>query len=74
MISLLAEASFPVVFAVLMDATKRDLCPGLKWTLIHPPPSIVVDDAYKTHADGDLCPLSLAHSFTVTLLSFSEPA
>ena len=38
-----------------------------------------MDDAYNMHApvlfaDHDMSPLSLAHLFTVTTLSFNEPA
>ena len=69
---------FSVVFDELMGARKRDLCPRLKRTLIQPP-SLVVDVACKTYAPfivagPDLSPLTLAHLFTITLLSFSEPA
>ena len=48
--SLQAEASFPLYSGV----RKRDLCPGSKRTLIQPP-SVVVDDAYKTHAPCIVC-------------------
>ena len=45
---------FSVVFAELMGARKRDLCPGSKRSLIQPP-SVVVDEAYKTHAPCIVC-------------------
>ena len=40
---------FCIVFDELTGARKRDLCPGLKWTLIQPP-SVVMDNACETHA------------------------
>ena len=45
---------FSVVFAEVTGARKRDLCPGSKRSLIQPP-SVVVDDAYKTHAPCIVC-------------------
>ena len=45
---------FSVVFPELTGPRKRDLCPGSKRTLIQPS-SIVMDDAYKTHAPCIVC-------------------
>ena len=45
---------FSVVFAELMGARKRYICPGLQRTLIKPP-SKVVDDAYKMHPPCIVC-------------------